>query len=203
VQLELRKKEQNVQQHDNDVDPEQMNDGIPPVATSGLNHGLESSDGFVDVNTADDGILHAEAGDLDAIVYRGGSSEACVALVQAKLQDGHGDVKNEKVSDDHPQHPPHSFHVAYNKIQTGIEYDRLTSDHGVPPDDEWDGRGKVRRLRDKTSHGRQCMHKNAPRRDLHAPEIETAVALERVECDNCRFEGVVCADREHGHDLND
>ena len=115
-----------------------MNDGIPNITTSGLGHRLESSDCFVDVNAADDQVLHAEACDLYAIVYRGRSSEARVAVIQAKEQDGHGDVKNKEVPHDHPQHPPHFFHVANNEIQTGIEYDSLAGNHGVPSDDERD-----------------------------------------------------------------
>jgi hypothetical protein len=37
------------------------------------------------------------------------------------------------------------------------------------------------------------MHKNAPRSDLHAPEIQTAVVFDNVERDEHRFECIVGA----------
>lgn len=47
------------------------------------------------------------------------------------------------------------------------------------------------------------MHNNAPRCDLPAPETQTAVVFDSFERDEHRFECIVGADREHGHDLDD
>lgn len=47
------------------------------------------------------------------------------------------------------------------------------------------------------------MHKNSPRRDLHAPKVEAAVVFKGIKRDDPCLEGVVRADRKNGHDFDD
>lgn len=138
----LETEEDEIHDEHGDVDSDELIHDLPLVGV-----GAESKqlDRFGDVQSRDYDFLDGEAGHLDLFhdVIPVNEDIVSVGDVGSVGEDGGRDVKEEEVGENHIQHTPEDTLIPQNKMQTGVQDERLAGDHG-PPADGQDGDGEDR-----------------------------------------------------------
>lgn len=84
-----------------------------------------------------------------------------------------------------------------------VQYNSLAGNYRVLSDYKGDRRRDIGCLRNEASYGRNGVYEDLLRYNLYTLEIQAPVIFKVIECDNCCFQSIVCANREYGYDLND